>query len=96
MPAPARMDRITREVAMKWLLGLFALVAAVRPASAYYVYVDSYIGVPTLTVNTGGYQDATTSASVAPRPTRMGAMSWVSEPMNTSSSMMVRCLLAPS
>src|SRR5262249_490048 len=33
---------------------------------------------------------------VAPRPTRMGATSWVSEPMNTSSSMTVRCLFAPS
>src|SRR5258706_11934256 len=33
--------------------------------------------------------------SVAPRPTRTGATSCVSEPMKTSSSMMVRCLFAP-
>src|SRR6185369_15862219 len=34
--------------------------------------------------------------SVAPRPTRTGATSWLSEPMKTSSSMMVLNLLAPS
>ena len=33
---------------------------------------------------------------VAPLPTVTGATSCVSEPMNTSSSMMVRCLFAPS
>ncbi|KAG1259253.1 hypothetical protein G6F65_015351 [Rhizopus arrhizus] len=33
---------------------------------------------------------------VAPRPTRTGATSCVSEPMKASSSMMVRCLLTPS
>src|SRR4029077_7471211 len=33
---------------------------------------------------------------VAPRPTRIGATSCVSDPMKTSSSMMVRYLFAPS
>ena len=33
---------------------------------------------------------------VAPRPTVTGATSCVSEPMNTSSSITVRCLFAPS
>ena len=59
--------------------------------------MDSCLARETVSVSGGASLVSVVPApSVAPRPTRTGATSCVSEPMKTSSSMIVRNLLAPS